>query len=960
MSTQVSSATVAVFPTFKGFRAATESETRTAGQSGGKAFDSAFKAATANTAANVTKGLEAQVKAATQALSKARLAEADALGRTRTAQAAYNESLTKYGAESARAIAAEERLASARRKSDEATAKVAAESNRLKAAQSQLADATTKAGAAGEKGAGQFVRGWQAVKGKLAGILKPAVDDASKKAAAAADDGGRKAGSGFVAGFKGALGGLAVLGAGSAMAGFFRDANAEAVESQKVNAITANALKQTGAAAWTSAEQIGDLATAISSKTGIDDEAIQSSANLLLTFKNVRNEVGAGANIFDRATAAAQDLAAAGFGDAEGASKMLGKALNDPIKGISALGRAGVTFTAQQKAQIKAMVASGDVLGAQKIIMREVESQVGGAAAASATAAEKLATKWGNFKESIGAALLPVVDATANGLGKLLDIVGPKLVGVVERASSAILGLSALFARGDFTADLGKAFGIEEDSPIVGVLLRVRDAVTGVFTAVGPLLASVSPLGMLVRTFVDMAPAFSTAMQTGQGFGAVFSTFIEKLATGAAGMLTTIAGLLTRLIPTVVPVIVSALPTLVGAFTTLINALAGAIPTLLPALVQVATTLLMGVVQAVPLILPPLVTALLGLIQAIVGMLPTLIPVLVQVGVSLFMALVNAIPLILPPLIAGIMTLIQALVELLPTLTPMLLQAAVALLTAISDAIPVILPVLLDGAIALIMAVVTMLPTLIPALLDAAVKLLTAIINAIPVILPKLITAAVALIGAVLSLLPTLAPKLLAAAVTLFTAMVNAVPKIQAALTGAIGSLIQGGINEIGKWTSKMLSSGQALIGGFVDGIKRGFTSAVSAVQDGLSKVRSFFPFSPAKRGPFSGAGYTDRSGLALMGDFAGGIADAGAQAVDATARVMGRVQGQFQGLSGAALGSGATTVLAGGVASGGSALTRADLDGMVFHFDLDGGRGWFTRQLADARRSDLIASRAL
>ena len=71
---------MAVFPTFKGFRAAIASETRTAGQSGGKAFDSAFKAATANTAANVTKGLEAQVKAATQALSKARLAEADALG----------------------------------------------------------------------------------------------------------------------------------------------------------------------------------------------------------------------------------------------------------------------------------------------------------------------------------------------------------------------------------------------------------------------------------------------------------------------------------------------------------------------------------------------------------------------------------------------------------------------------------------------------------------------------------------------------------------------------------------------------------------------------------------------------------------------------------------------------------------------------------------------------------------
>ena len=334
MSTQVSSATVAVFPTFKGFRAATDSETRTAGQSGGKAFDSAFKAATANTAANITKGLEAQVRAATQSLSKARLAEADSLGKTRAAQAAYNETLTKYGAESARAISAEERLAAARRKSDEATAKVTVESNRLKAAQSQLADATTKTGDAGEKGASRFAKGWESVKGKLTGTLKPAVDDASKKAVAAAEDGGKRTGSGFLAGFKGMMGGLALLGVGTAITGFFKSANAEATESVKVNAITANALKQTGAAAWITADQVGDLATAISNKTGIDDEAIQSSANLLLTFKNVRNEVGEGANIFDRATAAAQDMAAAGFGDAEGASKMLGKALNDPVAGI--------------------------------------------------------------------------------------------------------------------------------------------------------------------------------------------------------------------------------------------------------------------------------------------------------------------------------------------------------------------------------------------------------------------------------------------------------------------------------------------------------------------------------------------------------------------------------------------------------------------------------------------------
>lgn len=116
--------------------------------------------------------------------------------------------------------------------------------------------------------------------------------------------------------------------------------------------------------------------------SGIDDELIQKGENLLLTFKNVRNEVGAGNAVFDMATEAALNLSVAGFGSVESASKMMGKALNDPIKGMTALGRAGVTFSEEQKKAIKAMVESNDLLGAQKLILKEVESQVGGSAKA--------------------------------------------------------------------------------------------------------------------------------------------------------------------------------------------------------------------------------------------------------------------------------------------------------------------------------------------------------------------------------------------------------------------------------------------------------------------------------------------------------------------------------------------------------------------------------------------------
>ena len=211
--------------------------------------------------------------------------------------------------------------------------------------------------------------------------------------------------------FAGIVGAAALAGkAVQSFGQFLGDSITEARESEKVGKTTAAIIKSTGGAAKVSAAQVGDLAEAISVKAGVDDEAIQTGANLLLTFKNVRNEAGEGSKVFDRATQAAVDLSSAGFGSVDGAAKMLGKALNDPLKGISALGKAGVTFTEQQKEQIKALMETGDVLGAQKIILGEVESQVGGVAAANATMGEKVRVAWDNFKESVGVKLLPVLD----------------------------------------------------------------------------------------------------------------------------------------------------------------------------------------------------------------------------------------------------------------------------------------------------------------------------------------------------------------------------------------------------------------------------------------------------------------------------------------------------------------------------------------------------------------------
>jgi hypothetical protein len=89
----------------------------------------------------------------------------------------------------------------------------------------------------------------------------------------------------------------------------------------------------------------------------------------------------------------------------------LGKALEDPIKGLAALGKSGVTFTADQKALIKSLVETGDMLPkAQEIILKAVEMQVGGTAEATANASDKMKVAWSQLQEQLGQRLLPVFE----------------------------------------------------------------------------------------------------------------------------------------------------------------------------------------------------------------------------------------------------------------------------------------------------------------------------------------------------------------------------------------------------------------------------------------------------------------------------------------------------------------------------------------------------------------------
>ena len=174
-----------------------------------------------------------------------------------------------------------------------------------------------------------------------------------------------------------------------------------------------------------STQRLSDFATNLQATSGVSDETIKQGQALILTFSNVAKTAGEQGGMFDRATAAAVDLSAAGFGSVESASKGLGKALQDPIKGITALGKQGVTFTAAEKEKIAALVESGQILKAQTIVMKAVETQVGGTAAATMTAGDRMRVAFDEFQETVGKAVLP-------GLEKVQLFIAEKVVPALE------------------------------------------------------------------------------------------------------------------------------------------------------------------------------------------------------------------------------------------------------------------------------------------------------------------------------------------------------------------------------------------------------------------------------------------------------------------------------------------------------------------------------------------------
>lgn len=329
---------------------------------------------------------------------------------------------------------------------------------------------------------------------------------------------------GLVTGF-GAFG-LAATGVKSAVdlvVGGLESMSADAVDAQKVQAQLASVLESTGGKAGVTADMVNELADKFSGLTPFEDEAVTSAESMLLTFTNISDKV------FPDAIETVLNMSQAMGTDLQGSAIQLGKALNDPTQGMTALTRVGVTFTDQQKEQIKTLQESGDLVGAQGIILKELSTEFGGAAKAAGQTfggqLKILQTTLGNVKEAI---FTPVLDGLTTAFKRVGDIIRsdtfqsmlPKIGEIlsnvitkgVEAATNAFGALFDLISTGDigvFADDLRDAFNID----ITGFVEPIRNAeafIAEFSTRIGTFYDQISSGATLATTvnaaFGDLIP----------------------------------------------------------------------------------------------------------------------------------------------------------------------------------------------------------------------------------------------------------------------------------------------------------------------------------------------------------------------------------------------------------------------------------------------------------------------
>lgn len=414
-----------------------------------------------------------------------------------------------------------------------------------------------------------------------------------------------------------------------------------------------------------------------------------------------------------------------------------------------------------------------------------------------------------------------------------------------------------------------------------GALKGFGAALRGVGTAIGKIGDIASQLGVTGALFTGLTVGFQTLFKLDpsqmSGKFDEWQKSLDDTLTDIQTKLPAMASAFATALPQMVSSVTAALPGIANALMSVGQTLGPALMTMLPQITQAFSGMFAQLPGFISTYGQPMLEAFGALFTTMAGQIPSLMTSLgqaliagIQVAFSAIgdnsgaiagfissfgASLASGIQTLGATIVAALPSIGQSIASALPTLIPALMSAITGVITSLAAALPGIAVAIINQLPAIIGGLVTGIINGLPMLLNAFVSVATSIASNFPSIFMAVVGAIPAIIGNIARPFAGLGGRILG--------FIRGIP-------GQIIGMFAGA----GSW---LLDSGAALMNGFKQGILNAVEGVKSAVSGALHKIRDFFPFSPAKVGPFSGSGYTSVSGEHLMRDFGKAIGAQGA-----------------------------------------------------------------------------------
>lgn len=414
-----------------------------------------------------------------------------------------------------------------------------------------------------------------------------------------------------------------------------------------------------------------------------------------------------------------------------------------------------------------------------------------------------------------------------------------------------------------------------------GALRGFGAAVNGVGAAIGKIGGIASQLGVTGAIFTGLTAGFQTLFKLDPSqMSGKFDEWQKSLDSALIGVQTKLpamASAFAAALPQMVSSVTAALPGIANALVSVGQTLGPALMTMLPQITQAFSGMFAQLPTFISTYGQPMLEAFGALFATLAGQIPSLMTSLgqaliagIQVAFSAIgdnsgaiagfisgfgASLASGIQTLGATIVAALPSIGQSIASALPTLIPALMSSITGVITSLAAALPGIAVAIINQLPAIIGGLVTGIVNGLPTLLNAFVSVVTSIASNFPSIFMAVVGAIPAIIGNIAQPFAGLGGRILG--------FIKGIP-----------DQIIGMFADAGSW---LINSGAALMDGLKQGILNAVEGVKNAVKGALKKVRDFFPFSPAKVGPFSGSGYTSVSGEHLMRDFGKAIGAQGA-----------------------------------------------------------------------------------